>query len=87
MLDVEQLLNGAVQRSGSTESLAELQSVGRHHPSHPSHPSLPLVTFPGTRHFLLTVCPVVEIKVQIEVEMYKEPLARLIRGRMKTFVI
>lgn len=84
MVDVEQLLNGAVQRSGSIESLAELQSVGRHQPS---HPSLPLVTFSGTRHFLLTVHPVAEIKVQIEVEVYKEPLARLIRGRMKTFVI
>lgn len=84
MLDVEQLPNGAAQRSGSIESLAELQSVGRHHPS---HPSLPLVTFSGTRHFLLMVCPVVEIKVQIKVEMYKEPLARFIRGRMKTFVI
>lgn len=84
MVDVEQLLNGAVQRSGSIESLAELQSVGQ---QHPSHPSLPPVTFSGTRHFLLTLRPVVEIKVQIEVEMYKETLARFVRGRMKTFVI
>lgn len=84
VLDVKQLLNGAAQRSGSIESLAELQSVGRHRPS---HPSLPPVTFSGTRHFQLTVRPVVEIKVQIEVELYKEPLARFIRRRMKTFVI